>query len=271
MTSKARFPAASDQSNHDNTKRVSFCSKNLKAERQPYANEEEGNPSYEFQLPSFNHEQQRKTVTFSQYDDEYNTLHIADFSLEEIIAYWYQNDELESIQLEIGATILAMARRPISNGIVNRRRNDKLFAKGFLCARGLEAFRPEIYALKNKHMGRVWDTVLDEQYKQWSSGRNCNPNAIAYACRTLTRRSVAVARLRAISDERECLAEELLSEKQQQSKRKAEPMFSSNKIHKPQDHDDSGVKSLLQKHAVQSNNNFIMLRNRPSTVSSRAA
>ena len=100
----------------------------------------------------------KKSVSFLPSVLVYRTLHINDFTNEEIEKTWYGADEMATIVNECVKTIASMDNNP---GISS----EQTF-------RGLEVRTPEAQKKRTAHRFSAIDAVLEEQEGQWQNGEN---------------------------------------------------------------------------------------------------
>jgi hypothetical protein len=108
------------------------------------------------------------------------TIHIDDYSEEEIAASWYCEDELKTIKSELTKTVLLMANACI---MPNSER---------LCSRGIECFTSEGRAIKKQRKEEARVAVFDEQDYQFDNDI-FDPEVIADDYLDQTRKSQATA------------------------------------------------------------------------------
>jgi hypothetical protein len=108
------------------------------------------------------------------------TIHIDEYSEEEIAASWYCEDELETIKLEVRTTLLLMA-------------NDSTMANSErLCSRGIECFTSKGRAIKKHRKEEARLAVFEEQAYQFNNDI-FDPEVIADDYLDQTRKSQATA------------------------------------------------------------------------------
>ena len=107
----------------------------------------------------------KKTVSFSTCVKVRTTIHINDYTHEEIKAAWYAKEETSMICQDISTTIQLMF-----NGIdINEK---------YYCKRGLECLTLEGAKSKREKRRAAWDAVLNEQIDQQHHGV-CDDGKIA--------------------------------------------------------------------------------------------
>jgi hypothetical protein len=126
----------------------------------------------------------KKSVSFSESARMKKHIHINDFTQEEIDACWFTESELSQSRQEISYTIDLMTR------------GEDIDASKY-CTRGLECRTPQGAAIKVQTKIDAWDSVMDEQDRQFSLGINdvdslsmvyiqsswsCQVSAAAMAC-----------------------------------------------------------------------------------------
>jgi hypothetical protein len=118
------------------------------------------------------------------------TIHIADYTTEEIAACWYDAVELKMIKVDIKATTLLLMKNDYLSLNINDRR----------CSRGLESYTQTGQASKRQHREDAIDAVLDEQEFQMDEGKT-DQEMIADAYFERTRQSQAMAIVTGLSDQ----------------------------------------------------------------------
>jgi hypothetical protein len=108
------------------------------------------------------------------------TIHIEEYSDEEIAATWYSQHELTRSRSELTSTLLLMAN---GNAMANSER---------LCSRGLECFTSEGRAIKKQRKEEARTAVFDEQDYQFENDI-FDPEVIAHDYLNQTRKSQATA------------------------------------------------------------------------------
>lgn len=101
----------------------------------------------------------KKSVSFSESARMKKHIHIKNFTQEEIDACWFTEAELSQSRREIDYTIELMTR------------GEDIDASKY-CTRGLECCTPQGAATKTQNKIDAWDSVMDEQDKQFSTGIN---------------------------------------------------------------------------------------------------
>jgi hypothetical protein len=99
----------------------------------------------------------KKSVSFSESARMKKHIHINNFTQEEIDACWFPEAERSQSRQEIDYTIELMTR------------GEDIDASKY-CTRGLECRTPQGAATKNQNKVDAWDTVMDEQDRQFSIG-----------------------------------------------------------------------------------------------------
>jgi hypothetical protein len=118
------------------------------------------------------------------------TIHIDDYSGDEVAACWYNRKELKAIRLEGRTTVIVMENK---NQILD---NDRM------CSRGLESYTPQGIAMKQFLREEARNAVLDEQYLQYGEEDMIyDPEMIADIYFTKTRSAQAMARTMGRADE----------------------------------------------------------------------
>jgi hypothetical protein len=117
------------------------------------------------------------------------TIHIDEYSDEEIAASWYCQEELKMIKSERTTTLLLMAND--GTMMANSER---------LCSRGLECFTSEGRAIKNQHKEEARIAVFDEQDYQFENDI-FDPEVIADAYSEQTRKSQVTATVVGVFDQ----------------------------------------------------------------------
>jgi hypothetical protein len=85
------------------------------------------------------------------------TIHIDEYSEEEIAASWYCEDELKTIKSELTETLLLMANACI------------MPSSERLCSRGIESFTSKGQAIKKHRREEAREAVFDEQEYQFEN------------------------------------------------------------------------------------------------------
>jgi hypothetical protein len=103
----------------------------------------------------------KKSVAFSGNVRMKKHMHINNYTPEEIEACWFTKAELSQSSEEISYTIELMTRGEGADIDASK-----------YCTRGLECRTPLGAATKNKNKIAAWDSVMDEQDKQFNMGIN---------------------------------------------------------------------------------------------------
>jgi hypothetical protein len=135
--------------------------------------------------------ERRQTVSFNPNALLRETIHVADYTDEEIAVCWYDAEELEMIKVDIKTTTYLLMKNDYLSLNINDGR----------CSRGLESYSKKGQGSKRQHRVAAIVAVLDEQEFQMEEG-NTDPEMIADAYFEKTRRSKAMARVMGLSDQK---------------------------------------------------------------------
>jgi hypothetical protein len=127
-----------------------------------------------------------RSVSFSPYVSLRETIHIDNYTSEEISACWYDSVELKMVKVDMKTTLLLMA--------------NVFFSNDRICSRGLESYTQTGQALKRQHREDAIDAAMDEQDFQMDEGIT-DPEMIARAYFERTRQSQATATVMGLSDQ----------------------------------------------------------------------
>jgi hypothetical protein len=127
-----------------------------------------------------------RSVSFSPYASLRETIHIDNYTNEEISACWYDSVELKMVKVDNKNTLLLMA--------------NVFFINDRICSRGLESYTQTGQASKRQHREDAIDAAIDEQDFQMDEGIT-DPEMIAEAYFERTRQSQAMARVMGLSDQ----------------------------------------------------------------------
>jgi len=109
----------------------------------------------------------KKSVTFHKAVRVYPHIHLNDFEESEMVDTWYSPTDFEEVKLECTLTVKLVAAGKLSktgNGDGDMWTN--------MCFRGLEFRTPEGAASRRENKFLGWDSVLDEQETQYSTGHH---------------------------------------------------------------------------------------------------
>jgi hypothetical protein len=127
-----------------------------------------------------------RSVSFRSYASARETIHIDDYTNEEISACWYNAVELKTVIVENKTTLLLM--------------DNVFFSNDRICSRGLESYTQTGQASKRQHREDAIDAAMDEQDFQTDEGIT-DPEIIADAYIERTRQSQVTARVMGLSDQ----------------------------------------------------------------------
>jgi hypothetical protein len=142
----------------------------------------------------------RRRVAFAEYHTIRTTIHIDDYSDEEVLAAWYDKKELQRIKTSIKAFLMRESHNDddADNDEVDSMQSDEP------CSRGLEGFTVFGSAQKKKSKADAAMSVFSEQKAQLNYGV-VNEDVIAVLYARFARKCQAVAHCRALQDEMEVL------------------------------------------------------------------
>jgi len=129
----------------------------------------------------------RKRVSFCPVALVRHTLHINDYSLEEVKACWYDATDSKRIKHDV-----LHAAKLLSKGLLEQDTND-------YCRRGLEGCLKSYASARVKTRMAVQNVVFDEQHLQWEMGFPSD-ESIAVLSRHASMASAIAARKLAIED-----------------------------------------------------------------------
>ena len=163
---------------------------------------------------------EKKTVTFAKRGSWRRTIHINEYTNEEIQATWYSRLEKKQIKEEIRVTVHLM-----SKGLLSRRNIDNAgictcgdYDETHYSTRGIEYYTRKLSTIKIQNKRIALDTVLDEQAYQRAVYKSCDPVKLAEVYKEATHESKVIASLIGLSDEK--IAERLQNHHQQQHQRR---------------------------------------------------
>ena len=136
---------------------------------------------------------ERLSVSFNTKVTVRNTIHINNYSEEELSATWFSTNEFNAMKSEMKSTLKKMKR----NGGKSIPINDEDVVG--LSSRGLESLTPDGIAKKRIVRQNAIDAVLDEQYLQYRED-DYDPEFNADSYSKKCRRSKAQARAKGRSD-----------------------------------------------------------------------
>jgi hypothetical protein len=145
----------------------------------------------------------RRHISFAEYHTIRSTIHIDDYSDDEVLATWYDKTELQGIKTSIKAFLM----RERNNDADNNDEADSSHTEE-PCSRGLEGFTLFGAAQKKRSKADAAMAVFSEQRTQLNYGV-VNEDAIAVLYARFTRQCQAVAHCRALQDEMEVLGSNL--------------------------------------------------------------
>jgi hypothetical protein len=103
-----------------------------------------------------------KSVSFKLTAMARNTLHIINYTKEEVKACWYTREEENDRRRHINLTVTAMEQ------------DVDIFEEGDeYCIRGLEHKKPVLARLKYRSRRKALVAVYDEQIRQWQADKEC--------------------------------------------------------------------------------------------------
>ena len=111
----------------------------------------------------------KKSVTFSTYSRQYETIHVNDYTEEEIAGTWYSPNEMSSFRHDVQSTL----RKLMYGTPLNYHSNCGD------CLVGLEGYTVHGSQIKHAHRSHSKFVVFDEQEYQIENGLEYDPNAIA--------------------------------------------------------------------------------------------
>ena len=154
---------------------------------------------------------QRKSVSFDQSVKVRKTIHILDYTDEELFACWYSNAEFDNIRQNNAVEVKFFFRMKLSSRHGEKKNDDNGDGwKNLYCKRGLESFLSKSI-MKRRHRAIVSrEAVYDEQEYQWDhhqGGResydvecNSSTRTIARVYEKATLKSRALARYVGLKD-----------------------------------------------------------------------
>lgn len=141
----------------------------------------------------------RRRISFAEYTTIRSTIHIDDYSDDEVVATWYDEKELQGIKSSIKAILMRESHNDADNDDVDFTQSEEP------CSRGLEGFTTFGAAQKKSNKADAAMAVFSEQESQLNYGI-VNEDVIAVLYARLTRHCQAVAHCRALQDEIEVQA-----------------------------------------------------------------
>lgn len=130
----------------------------------------------------------RHSVHFEERVRVRKTIHLNEFSDDEIDACWYSDQEFNSMRAEV-----RFAADLIDQGLLETDNTN-------YCRRGAEEHAPLQSRLRRKIKHALRAAVLEEQRLQWGEG-SCDPEFIAEVSQFKSAQSIATARKVALEDE----------------------------------------------------------------------
>lgn len=121
----------------------------------------------------------KKGITFNNRVTVRRTIHIADFTNEEIDACWYSYMEYSNIRRHVQETILLAEHE-----IISEARDCQTY-----CCRGLEGFTSEGMEGRRRRRNNAKMAVFDEQDRQFEAGKEMDGDEIARLYRRRCRSS----------------------------------------------------------------------------------
>ena len=142
-------------------------------------------------------ETMKKSITFNTRVSVRRTLHIANYSDEEVNACWYSSKEYSSIRNTVRETIYM-----VEDGKVSEADDCEMF-----CRRGLEGFTSEGMDGRRRRRTKAKMAVFDEQDRQYDAGEEMDDDKIGKIYRKRCRSSRDIALIIGLVDERVALGE----------------------------------------------------------------
>jgi len=115
------------------------------------------------------------------------SLHVQDFTPQEISACWYDQKEFKLMRKDIRD-----AAEFFESGMAHHDTDE-------VCRRGLEAADGQLTRLRLRRRNRVYDAIFDEQDAHWRLGM-MDPESIAHVARKISRQSALSAQAMGMKD-----------------------------------------------------------------------
>ena len=135
----------------------------------------------------------KKTVSFSKNAKMKGTLHLDDYTTEEIQATWYARTEMKQIREDVRLTVKLM-----DEGLLSSKDNED----SEYCTRGLECRTSRLSPIKTHNKRIARDVVLDEQDYQQFQLMTCDPERLATVYNRVTYQCQVKASMVGLSDEK---------------------------------------------------------------------